>query len=388
MSGETGVGKSVVTRDYLMNAPENVDSAFVNFSGKTTTKNLVDALEGKLESRRRDVLGAKPGKKMIFFVDDVNMPQLDAGKAQPPCELLRQVIDQGGFYDTKKLFFKKVQDTKFVTACAPPGGGRNEVSPRLFRQFAMLWVPSLSTQSMRLIFTSILRGYFDLKEDPGLSLQAEDVIKATVDIYEQSIQTFLPTPSKCHYTFNLRDLSKVIQGMLMCPYDEIDNKDYCTKLFACEIFRVFRDRLVDEDDRRKFSEMSHRIMETHLSMDWSLEDFETVIFGDYDNQRRNYVLLNATSELIPRLDELLMLYNAENSPMNLVFFEDCVQHLTRVARTLRQERGNMLLVGYGGSGRRSMARLGASINEITTFTIEITKSYREKEFHDDIKYML
>ena len=291
VSGETGVGKSVVTRDYLQNAPENIDSAFVNFSGKTTTKNLVDALEGKLESRRRDVLGAKPGKKMIFFVDDVNMPQLDAGKAQPPCELLRQVIDQGGFYDTKKLFFKKVQDTKFVTACAPPGGGRNEVSPRLFRQFSMLWVPSLSTQSMRLIFTSILRGYFDLKEDPGLSLQAEDIIKATVDIYENSITTFLPTPSKCHYTFNLRDLSKVIQGMLMCPYDDIENKDYCTKLFACEIFRVFRDRLVDEDDRRKFSEMSHRIMETHLSMDWSLEDFETVIFGDYDNQRRNYVLL-------------------------------------------------------------------------------------------------
>jgi dynein heavy chain len=74
ITGETGVGKSVITRDYLMNAPDNTDSAFVNFSGKTTTKNLVDALEGKLESRRRDVLGAKPGKKMVFFVDDVNMP--------------------------------------------------------------------------------------------------------------------------------------------------------------------------------------------------------------------------------------------------------------------------------------------------------------------------
>jgi dynein heavy chain len=108
ITGETGVGKSVVARDYLMNAPPEIDSAFVNFSGKTTTKNLVDAFESKLESRRRDVLGPKPGKTMIFFVDDVNMPQLDAGRAQPPCELLRQVLDQGGFYDTKKLFFKKI----------------------------------------------------------------------------------------------------------------------------------------------------------------------------------------------------------------------------------------------------------------------------------------
>ena len=103
VTGETGVGKSVVTRDFLMNAPENVNNATVNFSGKTTTQNLVNAFESKLEQRRRDVLGAKPGKRMIFFVDDVNMPQLDAGKAQPPCELLRQVLDQGGFYDTKKL---------------------------------------------------------------------------------------------------------------------------------------------------------------------------------------------------------------------------------------------------------------------------------------------
>jgi dynein heavy chain len=133
ITGETGVGKSVVTRDYLMNTPDTIDHAVVNFSGKTTTKNLMDAFEGKLESRRRDLLGPKPGRKMIFFVDDVNMPQLDAGKAQPPVELLRQVLDHGGFYDTKKLFFKKVADTRFVAACAPPGGGRNEVTPRLFR---------------------------------------------------------------------------------------------------------------------------------------------------------------------------------------------------------------------------------------------------------------
>ena len=74
ITGDTGVGKSVVTRDYLMNTPETIDWAIVNFSGKTTTKNLQDAFEGKLESRRRDLLGPKPGRKMIFFVDDVNMP--------------------------------------------------------------------------------------------------------------------------------------------------------------------------------------------------------------------------------------------------------------------------------------------------------------------------
>lgn len=74
ITGETGVGKSVVIRDFLETAGEGVDNAVVNFSGKTTTQNLVNAFESKLEQRRRDVLGAKPGRKMIIFVDDVNMP--------------------------------------------------------------------------------------------------------------------------------------------------------------------------------------------------------------------------------------------------------------------------------------------------------------------------
>ena len=47
-----------------------------------------------------------------------------------------------------------------------------------------------------------------------------------------------------------------------------------------------------------------------------------------------------------------------------------------------------MLVGVGGSGRRSMARLAGHMNEMKTFSIEITKSYREKEFHEDIKTLL
>ena len=47
-----------------------------------------------------------------------------------------------------------------------------------------------------------------------------------------------------------------------------------------------------------------------------------------------------------------------------------------------------MLVGVGGSGRRSMARLGAAINKLSTFSIEITKNYREKEWHENIKELL
>ena len=87
----------------------------------------LDVFESKLEKKSRKLLGAPAGKKMIFFIDDLNMPEKEEYGAQPPIELLRQTIDQKGFYDLEKLTLKDLEDLVFITACAPPGGGRNEV---------------------------------------------------------------------------------------------------------------------------------------------------------------------------------------------------------------------------------------------------------------------
>lgn len=40
---------------------------------------------------------------------------------------------------------------------------------------------------------------------------AANMVAATLDIYNTIADNLLPTPAKSHYTFNLRDLSKVFQ---------------------------------------------------------------------------------------------------------------------------------------------------------------------------------
>jgi hypothetical protein len=56
--------------------------------------------------------------------------------------------------------------------------------------------------------------------------------------------------------------------MLMISLDNLTNKDYLVNLWLHEMFRVFRDRLIDEKDRGKFNQMTHDIMESYLNMDW------------------------------------------------------------------------------------------------------------------------
>ena len=71
--------------------------------------------------------------------------------------------------------------------------------------------------------------------------------------------------------------------------------------------------------------------------------------------------------------------------MDLVLFKDALLHVCRVHRVLMQPRGNALLVGVGGSGRKSLARLATFTADLKCFSIEITKNYRLMEFREDLK---
>jgi len=212
VTGNSGVGKTVMILDYLANAGESYSSATKNFSAQTSAANLQAFLEEKLEKLRKNLLGPVSGKRMLFFIDDLNMPVKETYGAQTPIELLRQVINieddkQGGFYDRKKVgLFKRVKDTQFLASCCPPGGGRQEVTARYLRHFNFI-----TSQQKAL---------------------AEPVVDSSIFLYQKIVKELLPTPAKSHYTFNLRDLAKVIQGMLMTEASKIKETDALIRLWT------------------------------------------------------------------------------------------------------------------------------------------------------------
>ncbi len=82
-------------------------------------------------------------------------------------------------------------------------------------------------------------------------------------------------------------------------------------------------------------------------------------------------------------------FNASSSiKMNLVFFEDAVLHLIKILRTLRQPRGNIMLIGVGGSGKQSLIKLSSHIYNMHFKQIEIVKGFGVQHFRDFVKELM
>ncbi|KAM9330540.1 dynein axonemal heavy chain 6 [Gastrophryne carolinensis] len=393
-TGTTGVGKSVVARGLLNRIQDEAGyvSVYINFSAQTSSAQTQEIIESKLEKKRKTILGGPNNKRIIIFVDDLNMPKLDRYGSQPPIELLRQYQDFKGFYDREKMFWKEIQDVTIAAACAPPGGGRNPVTPRFIRHFSMLCLPTPSEHSLKQIFQAILNGF--LTDFPvAVKQSATNIVDAAVEIYHRMSIDLLPTPAKSHYVFNLRDLSKCIQGILQCDPGTVRDQMQIFRLFCHECQRVFHDRLINNEDKQYFNTMLSEMASKHFGVQIEPEYFVTkpIIFGDFikvgaDKAERVYEDLTDMDKIRSVLQDYLDDYNMVNAKdVKLVFFQDAIEHVSRIARMIRQERGNALLVGVGGTGKQSLTRLAAHICGYQCFQIELSRGYNYDSFHEDLR---
>ena len=395
-TGTSGVGKSVIIADTIIRLVETGEwSALpLAFSAQTSALRTQQTIESKLEKKKKTLLGPPPGKRMAMFVDDVNMPTLEEFGASPPVELLRQFLDFGGFYDRQKLYWKVISGVVPIAACGPPGGGRNSLTPRFVRHHTVVALPQPSSDAMKRIFHSILGGHLNINGNPEIVGLGKPIVESTVELYFTVLKDLKPIPAKSHYTFNLRDVSKVIQGVLMVKPGNMASKETVAKLWCHEAMRVFCDRLIDLEDRAYFTNMLCEYLKLQLKMPWDHEElFESeqrLVYGDYmkmgvPREDRRYEEVPDTRKIPTMFTDYLDEYNSENKEMRLVFFWDACEHVSRLSRVLRQPRGNAMLVGVGGSGKQSLTKFAAYISEMKCFQIEITKGYAYNEFREDLK---
>ncbi len=401
-TGETGVGKSTILRNLLMRkqASGDVSAIFLVFSATTSSLETQLSIESKLEQKKyKKILGAPGQTKGVIFVDDVNMPGRETSGAQPPIELLRQLLTYGGFYSRTKPRWMQVVGTTVCCAAGPPGGGRNVLSPRFTQRFSLFWVPEPSEDTLTYIFESILMGFLRAGSfTDSVQKLGTIAVSAAIDLYLSISKALKPTPSKFHYIYNIRDLSKVFQCMLMITPKSISSPESFARLWVHECMRIFGDRLVAQEDRCWLQTYIAGIISARFRYDWSVEDLfvkRTILFTDiyrldYEISSRPYEEVPDIKRLARVLDDALLGYNQKNlnCKMDLVFFDEAVCYVARVARTLRQRRGSCLLIGVSGCGKESYTSLASFLLETRFFRIRTGKNYRRDNFKDDIKALM
>ena len=415
--GDTGTGKTLNVMDKLNNnMPDLFVPMFMTFSARTSANQTQDFLDSKMDKRRKGVFGPPMGKKYAILIDDFNMPMREKYFAQPPIELLRQWMDHGGWYERHPPCpFRRLQDMILVGCMGPPGGGRNPVSNRMLRHFNFLSFTDMSDESSIRIFDTILNSYLSKKFDADVAKLSLPISEATVQIYNTVRADLLPTPAKSHYTFNLRDLARVFQGLLrLDPRAVAEDKNELYGLWMHENLRVFQDRMVNNEDREWFRDLIDKTAREKLGVGWDEvvalpeatrppeeadnEDWvppprvDRLIYGDYmipGAEPRVYQRVKDRSELQRVVEEALDDYNGETTaPMKLVMFLDAIEHVSRICRVIRLPLGNALLLGVGGSGRQSLTRLAAALEEFDLFSIEVAKGYGKNEWRDDLRKVL
>eukprot|EP00439_Symbiodinium_sp_Y106_P076107 s53_g15.t1 len=391
-SGLTGTGKTVVIQQELLKRFDKDKYTVISFafSAQTNANQTQDIIDGKLDKRKKGTYGPPFGKKCLLFIDDLNMPAKEKYGAQPPIELLRQWMDTQGWYERKTAEFRNLVDLIFIGAMGPPGAGRPFLTGRFQRHFNLVFVTPFEQESLQRIFQTIMQWF--LGRFPGaVAGVANAVVRSTIQLYEDMSAAMLPTPAKSHYTFNLRDLAKVHLGICRCQKKSMESADDLARCWAHEAHRVFFDRLVTKDDQTWFREKMSEILKENFKKDWkSLVKVEPLIWCDFiDPRASHYQQVEEPDQLVQVLDNFLMEYNSmAKRGMELVLFMAAAQHVSQVVRVLKTPLGNALLVGVGGSGRKSLATLAAFVAEQETFQIEITKSYGMNDWHEDIKRLL
>jgi len=251
--GAAGCGKTQITKgllnDLTSTGEEYLQQA-INFNYYTDSLLLQQILEQNLEKKAGRTYAPLGKYKLIYFIDDLNMPMLDNFETQSAIALVRQHKDYEHWYDRSKLTLKDIKNTLYVAAMNPTAGSF-VVNPRLQRHFWLCAIQFPEQSSLNIIFSTFLQKHFHKFKNTVQELVAP-VIKSTLSVHNDVGTNYKKTATNFHYEFNVRHLTNVFQGLLQARLDVIKEPDNLVRLWNHEIERIYGDRLVNAEDLKKF----------------------------------------------------------------------------------------------------------------------------------------
>jgi dynein heavy chain len=398
LAGPAGTGKTQMVLGMLHQLdPTKTVEATINFNFYTDAAVLQDTLCLPLE-KKTGINFAPPGNtKLIYFVDDLTLPEVDKYNTQSAIALMRQLMEYDHIYDLNKLSTnprKNISGIQWV-ACLNPSAGSFVIDERLQRWFATFAIGIPSPSSLITVYETFLKGHLehmDFAEE--ISEMRSSIIKAALGVHSAVAAKFRKTAANFHYEFNIRHIANVFQGILVSKPDQFDTAEKFVHLWLHESERVYGDRLVSPEDLASYnaiaiSNSKRNFAQYSVDKFYASENAVPLVFCHFAESISDQVYdqIDDVNKMSKILESALLEYNDTNAVMDLVLFYDAMRHVARISRIVLNEGGHALCVGVGGSGKQSLSRLAAFICGYTVKQIVISSTYSIADLKDDLKWM-
>ncbi|CAH8501365.1 unnamed protein product [Schistosoma guineensis] len=388
LCGPPGSGKTMTLFSALRSLPD-MEVVGLNFSSATTPELMLKTFDQYCEYRKTPnglvLAPVQLNKWLVFFCDEINLPNEDKYGTQRVISFLRQMVEHGGFYQTTDMQWVKFERIQFVGACNPPTDpGRKPLSHRFLRHVPVVYVDYPGETSLKQIYGTFNRAMLRLL--PSLRPQADSLTNAMVEFFLMSQKRFTQDMQP-HYVYSPRELSRWVRGIheALKPLDSLPLEGL-VRIWAHEALRLFQDRLIEESERQwtdmNIDEVAIKYFPTIdravalqrpiLFSNWLSKDYSSVEQGPL----RDYIKAR------------LKVFYEEELDVPLVLFNQVLDHVLRIDRVFRQPQGHLLLIGVSGAGKTTLSRFVSWINGLSVFQVKVHNKYTAENFDDDLRNVL
>eukprot|EP00762_Andalucia_godoyi_P003304 ANDGO_06532.mRNA.1 Dynein heavy chain len=394
LCGPPGSGKTMTLTSVLQRMPD-IQVVSLSFSSATGPNIIFRTIERYCDIERTAnglvCRPSQPGKWLVIFCDEINLPSPDKYGTQRIISLIRQVVEMRGFWHPQSGAFVALERVQFVGACNPPSDpGRHPLSMRFLRHAPVLFVDFPSSDSLNRIYGTLMRAA--LRMLPQLSQLALSSSQFMVKVYSDSQRRFTPDMQP-HYIYSPRELSRWMRAVVEVVNSSTQNEisgDTFVRLLVHEGLRLFHDRLVSSSEREWTLDLFTSSARTlfgnpsfFINLDVSLQ--QPILFSNW--LTRAYVSVDA-EELRQYVRARLKSFADEEMDVHLVVFDEVLNHVLRIDRVLRQPLGHLLLAGASGSGKTVLSRFVAWMNGLSVFQIKAHRGYTLADFEADLRSVL
>ena len=356
LCGPPGSGKTMTLFSALRKLPE-LEVVGLNFSSATTPELILKTFEQYCEYRKTPngvvLAPAQIGRWLVVFCDEINLPAVDKYGTQRVISFLRQLMECNGFWRTSDLSWVKLERIQFVGACNPPTDpGRVPLSHRFLRHAPVVMVDYPGEISLKQIYGTFNRAL--LKVIPTLRGNSDALTDAMVAFYLASQKRFT-ADIQAHYIYSPRELTRWSRGIYEAikPLETL-SVEGLVRVWAHEALRLFQDRLVAEDEKTWTDELIDTTAKAHFpQVDLNDALSRPILFSNWTS--RHYVPVDR-EQLREYTKARLRVFHEEELDVQLVLFNDVLDHVLRIDRVFRQVQGHLLLIGISGGGKVSWQR--------------------------------